>query len=159
MGRTFPLILLRVYKAAEAHCVGCVLASGGWGGGAECTRSVVFKQRFGVQANPRRVAKVTKLIEREIGSLMQSDNVLMDITKPKSTGSDMPGALCSCTGVHVTSDLQVVKVYVSILTDDDEAKQHTVARLTGLSGCAADLAMKRISSECLLSHLRLLTMI
>jgi ribosome-binding factor A len=89
-----------------------------------------------VQANPRRVAKVTKLIEREIGSLMQTDNLLMEITKPKSTSGDVRGTLCSCTGVHVTSDLQLVKVYVSVFTEDDVAKQHTLARLTGLSGCA-----------------------
>lgn len=89
-----------------------------------------------VQANPRRVAKVTKLIEREIGSLMQTDSLLMDITKPKSTAGDVKGTLCSCTGVHVTSDLQVVKVYVSVYSDDDAAKEHTVKRLTGVSGCA-----------------------
>lgn len=92
-----------------------------------------------MQANPRRVAKVTKLIEREIGSLMQTDNVLMDITKPRSTSGDVRGTLCSCTGVHVTSDLQVVKVYVSVFTADAAAKQHTLARLKGLSGCAAAL--------------------
>jgi ribosome-binding factor A len=89
-----------------------------------------------VQANPRRVAKVTKQIEREIGSLMHTDNILMEITKPRSTSADVRGTLCSCTGVHVTSDLQVVKVYVSIFTEDDAAKQHTLARLTGVQGCA-----------------------
>lgn len=104
-----------------------------------------------MQANPRRVAKVTKLIEREIGSLMLTDNVLMDITKPRSTLGDVRGTLCSCTGVHVTSDLQVVKVYVSVFTDDAAAKQHTLARLTGLSGCAALLWN---TTACLLGSLR-----
>lgn len=66
---------------------------------------------------------------------MLTDKVLMDVTQSRSSDADKKGSLCSCSGVHVTNDLQVVKVYMSVLTDDESVKQRVLSRLSGLSGC------------------------
>lgn len=77
---------------------------------------------------------MSKQIEREIGHIMLTDKVLMDVTQVKSPNGDRRGALCSCSGVHVTNDLQVVKVYMSVLSDDASVKERILSRLSGLSG-------------------------
>eukprot|EP00892_Ulva_mutabilis_P007152 jgi/Ulvmu1/4809/UM020_0094.1 len=106
-----------------------------------CTHAPVHTDRSKMQArtalcqaHPRRVAKVSKQIEREIGQIMLTDKVLMDVTQARSTDGKRGGSLCSCSGIHVTNDLQVVKVYMSVLTDDESVKERILARLSGLSG-------------------------
>lgn len=89
-----------------------------------------------LQANPRRVARVAKQMEREIGSILLSDKLILDVTKPTSDGP----CLCSCTGVEITNDLQVVKVYVSVYTKDEEVRTKMLSRLSGLAGYAHRLA-------------------
>jgi ribosome-binding factor A len=100
-----------------------------------------------MQANPRRVARVTKQIERELGQIMLTDKIMVDVMKTKSTEGDARGAVCSCSGVEVTSDLQLVKVYVSVFTEDEEARVHTLKRLSGLSGCVDSTSAKLLATH------------
>jgi hypothetical protein len=86
-----------------------------------------------------------------MGDLLLTDKVLIDVTNSKargrvaagdSGGSIAPGGpLCSCSGIEVSNDLQVVKVFLSIFTDDMEARQHIMKRCRGLAGCAAMLCI------------------
>lgn len=78
------------------------------------------------------MARVAKQMEREIGSILLSDKLILDVTKPTSDGP----CLCSCTGVEITNDLQVVKVYVSVYTKDEEVRTKMLSRLSGLAGYA-----------------------
>lgn len=74
---------------------------------------------------------------------MLTDKVLMDVTQSRTSNGDRRGSLCSCSGVHVTNDLQVVKVYMSVLSDDVVVKERVLSRLSGLSGCALLLGLSR----------------
>ena len=68
------------------------------------------------QAHPRRVAKVAKQIEREVGTLLISDKLLQAAVCPeRRRGFDGAlSALCSVTEVQISNDLQVAKVYLTI---------------------------------------------
>ena len=70
-------------------------------------------------ANPRRMARVSKQIEREIGALFVSDKVVQEAICPerKRGIDDGLSALASVTEVEVSNDLQVAKVYLSIYSD------------------------------------------
>ena len=81
---------------------------------------------------------MAKQIEREVGSILLSDKLILEVTRPDAaTQGNVVAAVVSCTGVEVSNDLQVVKVYVSVYTDDNEAKQHMISRLNGLAGCGS----------------------
>lgn len=71
-------------------------------------------------AHPRRVAKVAKQIEREVGQLLISDKVLQQAVCPeRRRGFDgAVSALASVTEVQISNDLQVAKVYLSIYSDE-----------------------------------------
>ncbi|PRW60528.1 putative ribosome-binding factor chloroplastic [Chlorella sorokiniana] len=71
-------------------------------------------------AHPRRVAKVAKQIEREVGNLLITDKILQAAVCPeRRRGFDGAlSALASVTEVHISNDLQVAKVYLSIYSDD-----------------------------------------
>lgn len=71
-------------------------------------------------AHPRRVAKVAKQIEREVGNLLITDKVLQAAVCPeRRRGFDGAlSALASVTEVAISNDLQVAKVYVSLYSDD-----------------------------------------
>ncbi|KAI3429465.1 hypothetical protein D9Q98_005557 [Chlorella vulgaris] len=71
-------------------------------------------------AHPRRVAKVAKQIEREVGQLLISDKTLQAAVCPeRRRGFDGAlSALASVTEVVISNDLQVAKVYLSIYSDD-----------------------------------------
>lgn len=73
-----------------------------------------------MQANSRRIARVSKQIEREIGSLLISDKVVMEAVCPerKRGIDDGLSALASITEVDISNDLQVAKVYLSIYSDE-----------------------------------------
>lgn len=79
-----------------------------------CTR-----QSTVCMAEPRRVARVNKQLEREIGSLLLFDKVLQKAVCPeKRRGMDAAeSAIASVTEVRITSDLQVARVYISIFSD------------------------------------------
>lgn len=68
------------------------------------------------QAHPRRVAKVAKQIEREVGALLITDKTLQAAVCPeRRRGFDGAlSALASVTEVQISNDLQVAKVYVTI---------------------------------------------
>ncbi len=68
------------------------------------------------QAHPRRVAKVAKQIEREVGQLLISDKTMQAAVCPeRRRGFDGAlSALASVTEVQISNDLQVAKVYLSI---------------------------------------------
>lgn len=84
-------------------------------------------------AEPRRVARVNKQLEREIGSLLLFDKVLQKAICPeKRRGMDAAeSAIASVTEVRITSDLQVAKVYISIFSDPI-GKQNAMEELARL---------------------------
>lgn len=86
-------------------------------------------------AHPRRVARVAKQIEREVGSLLIYDKVLQQAICPeRKRGMDGAlSALASVTDVQVSNDLQVAKVFLSIYSDDlgKEAAYSGLQRLEG----------------------------
>lgn len=83
-------------------------------------------------AHPRRVAKVASQIQREISEMFIYDKVLQSAISPeRQTGSDALTAIPSITHVHVTNDLQVVKVYVSVYSDS-MGKQRALRNLKKL---------------------------
>lgn len=85
---------------------------------------------------------------------MLTDKVLMDVTQSRSSNGDKKGSLCSCSGVHVTNDLQVVKVYMSVLTDDASVKKMVLSRLSGLSGCEFLIYHGMVCHMCELNRVR-----
>jgi ribosome-binding factor A len=100
-----------------------------------------------VQAHPRRVARVSKQIQKEVSTLLVTDKVLLDVIRNYDGG----GALCDCSGIQVSNDLQVVKIYLTMMTDDPVEKDRILQRMKGLTGCAwltgayrADLRARRL---------------
>ncbi|CAN6555293.1 unnamed protein product [Malus baccata var. baccata] len=81
-------------------------------------------------ANPRRVAMVAKQIRRELFDMLITDKVLQYAILPKvSLGADRYlSSLTTISDVEVSTDLQVVKVYVSIF-GDERGKEVALARL------------------------------
>ncbi|KAL6756881.1 ribosome-binding factor A domain-containing protein [Haematococcus lacustris] len=74
-------------------------------------------------AHPRRVAKVSSAIQRELSQLFLYDKVLSQAICPdRRLGGDEISAVASITDVYVSNDLQVVKVYVSIYSDSQGKK-------------------------------------
>lgn len=71
-------------------------------------------------AHPRRVAKVASQIQREISELLIYDPVVQTAVcqERKTSMDDQLSAVASITHVYVSNDLQVVKAYVSIYSDD-----------------------------------------
>ncbi|XP_009378472.2 probable ribosome-binding factor A, chloroplastic [Pyrus x bretschneideri] len=71
-------------------------------------------------ANPRRVAMVAKQIRRELSDMLITDKVLQYAILPEvSLGADrFLSSLTTISDVEVSTDLQVVKVYVSIFGDE-----------------------------------------
>lgn len=70
-------------------------------------------------AHPRRVAKVSSQIQREISDMFVSDPVIQTAICPeRRLGDDSLSAVASITHTHVTSDMQVAKIYVSVYSDD-----------------------------------------
>jgi len=72
------------------------------------------------RAHPRRVQKVQQQMRREISMMMQSDKNLRAMISPEERlGVDhMLSVMATVAEVEVSNDLQVVKVYVSILGDE-----------------------------------------
>ncbi|KAF5840038.1 ribosome-binding factor A-domain-containing protein [Dunaliella salina] len=94
------------------------------------------RQRMGVvcMAHPRRVARVSSQIQREISQLFVTDQVLAGAICPeRALGAREISALASVTDVYVSNDLQVVKVYVSIYSDP-RGKKRAMDRLKRLEG-------------------------
>ncbi|KAE9597890.1 hypothetical protein Lal_00029602 [Lupinus albus] len=71
-------------------------------------------------ANPRRVKMVGKQIQRELSDMLLTDKVLQYAILPEaSLGADRYlSSLTTITDVQVSTDLQVVKVYVSVFGDE-----------------------------------------
>jgi len=71
-------------------------------------------------AHPRRVQKVQQQMRREISQMMQQDKNLRGMISPEERmGVDnILSVMATVAEVEVSNDLQVVKVYVSILGDD-----------------------------------------
>ncbi|GIL62147.1 hypothetical protein Vafri_16417 [Volvox africanus] len=89
----------------------------------QCPRNGIFacRQRLQVvcMAHPRRVARVSSQIQREIGDLFVSDPVIQAAICPeRKGGGDTLSAVASITNTYVSNDLQVVKVFVSVYSDD-----------------------------------------
>ncbi|KAK9906842.1 hypothetical protein WJX75_008950 [Coccomyxa subellipsoidea] len=86
-------------------------------------------------AHPRRVARVAKQIEREVGTLLLTDRVLQGAVSPEiKLGLDTAvSALASVTDVELSNDLQVAKVYISIYSDP-QGKDIAMKGLSRLEG-------------------------
>ncbi|KAF5946993.1 hypothetical protein HYC85_017221 [Camellia sinensis] len=71
-------------------------------------------------ANPRRVKMVAKQIRRELSDMLLTDKVLQFAVLPEAAlGADRYlSSLTTISDVEVSSDLQVVKVYVSVFGDE-----------------------------------------
>lgn len=71
-------------------------------------------------ANPRRVKMVAKQIRRELSDMLLTDKVLQYAILPEAAlGADRYlSSLTTISDVEVSSDLQVVKVYVSVFGDE-----------------------------------------
>ena len=84
-------------------------------GGGRRGRSAVV-----AMAHPRRVAKVQQQMRREISKMMQTDKNLRAMVSPEERmGVDhLLSVMATVADVEVSNDLQVVKVYVSILGDE-----------------------------------------
>ena len=65
---------------------------------------------------------------------MVTDKVLLDVTGSREGGNPV----CSCSGVEVSGDLQVVKIFMSVMTDDIYEKKHIISRMQGLEKCASE---------------------
>lgn len=93
------------------------------------------QQQVVCMAHPRRVARVAKQIEREVGTLLQTDRVLQGAVSPEvKLGLDSAvSALASVTDVELSNDLQVAKVYISIYSDP-EGKDIAMRGLSKLEG-------------------------
>eukprot|EP01025_Chloroclados_australasicus_P044195 TRINITY_DN4768_c0_g1_i1.p2 TRINITY_DN4768_c0_g1~~TRINITY_DN4768_c0_g1_i1.p2 ORF type:complete len:320 (+),score=24.79 TRINITY_DN4768_c0_g1_i1:1-960(+) len=66
----------------------------------------------------RRVAKVSRQIEREIGDLLLNDRALQNAVCPERLlGDSTLSAIASVTEVELSGDLQVAKVYISVFSD------------------------------------------
>ncbi|CAN4112475.1 unnamed protein product [Withania somnifera] len=93
------------------------------------------KHRFiRCMANPRRVKMVAKQIRRELSDMLLTDKVLQYAVLPEAAlGADRYlSSLTTISDVEVSTDLQVVKVYVSVL-GDERGKE---VALTGLKSKA-----------------------
>lgn len=86
-------------------------------------------------ANERRIARVSKQIEREISTMLQGDQVLQSAICPeRREGYDSSlSALASITEVRLSSDLQVAKIYLSIYSDA-EGRATALRGLSKLQG-------------------------
>ncbi|KAL3515085.1 hypothetical protein ACH5RR_021987 [Cinchona calisaya] len=71
-------------------------------------------------ANPRRVKMVANQIRREISDMLITDKVLQSAVLPEvALGADRYlSSLTTVSDVEVSTDLQVVKVYVSVFGDE-----------------------------------------
>ncbi|EXB61806.1 putative ribosome-binding factor A [Morus notabilis] len=71
-------------------------------------------------AKPRRVAMVAKQIRRELSDMLLTDTTLQYAILPEAAlGADRYlSSLTTISDVEVSSDLQVVKVYVSVFGDE-----------------------------------------
>lgn len=107
------------------------------------------KERLGAvsidMASQRRVERVQKQIEREVSDMLVKDKKLRRAVSPEeSLGVDAQlSALASVTGVHLSNDLQVAKVYISIFTDE-AGKQVAQERLKRAEGHVRTQVGKRI---------------
>ncbi|CAK9159543.1 unnamed protein product [Ilex paraguariensis] len=71
-------------------------------------------------ANPRRVKMVAKQIMRELSDMLLTDKILQYAVLPEAAlGADRYlSSLTTISDVEVSTDLQVVKVYVSVFGDE-----------------------------------------
>lgn len=71
-------------------------------------------------ASPRRVKMVARQIQREISNMLLTDEVLKSAILPEfRLGADRyMSSITTISDVEISSDLQVVKVYVSVFGDE-----------------------------------------
>ena len=97
------------------------------------TRLLVVKEI--VCADPRRVARVQQQMRREIGKMFQNDAKIKGMLNPDvKFGVDVNSTtLATVADCEVSNDLQVVKVYVSVL-GDERGKKNAMKGLQKLEG-------------------------
>ena len=88
-----------------------------------------------VCADPRRVARVQQQMRREIGNMFQNDAKIKGMLNPDvKFGVDVNSTtLATVADCEVSNDLQVVKVYVSVL-GDERGKKNAMKGLQKLEG-------------------------
>ncbi|XP_073027208.1 LOW QUALITY PROTEIN: probable ribosome-binding factor A, chloroplastic [Primulina eburnea] len=102
---------------------GICTTTGGGGGG-------VGVRTIRCMAHPRRVRMVAKQIMRELSDMLLTDKVLQSAILPEvALGADRYlSSLTTISDVEISSDLQVVKVYVSVF-GDERGKEVSLAGL------------------------------
>lgn len=98
-------------------------------------RGTCRRREVRCQAVPRRVERVSRQLEREVGELLRSDKVMRRAVCPnEAAGHDLAlSAMASVTQVELSRDMQVARVYVSLFSDD-QGKQTAMANLSKLQG-------------------------
>ncbi|KAL8060253.1 hypothetical protein ABFX02_02G012600 [Erythranthe guttata] len=96
------------------HRVITTTSCGGNSSGGGGNRTIIC------MANPRRVKMVSKQIQRELSDMLLTDKVLQFAVLPEAAlGADRYlSSLTTISDVEVSTDLQVVKVYVSVFGDE-----------------------------------------
>lgn len=97
------------------------------------------------RAVPRRVERVSRQLERELGELLRSDKVLRRAVCPnEAMGQDLAlSAMASVTQVELTRDMQVARVYLSLFSDE-KGKMKAMENLGKLQGYARKEVGKRM---------------
>lgn len=111
-----------------------------------CARARRCRTRQRVDmATQRRVERVKRQVEREMSNLLVYDKVLRRAVSPEEgLGADAQvSALASVTRVHMSNDLQVAKVYISIYTDE-KGKEVAKERLKRAQGHVRAQIGKRV---------------
>mmetsp|Transcript_15791 Transcript_15791/g.38436 ORF Transcript_15791/g.38436 Transcript_15791/m.38436 type:complete len:318 (+) Transcript_15791:218-1171(+) len=108
--------------------------------------TVASPLRVTCMANPRRVAKVQQQMRREISTMLQEDKNLRKMLSPEERmGVDnVLSVMCTVSDVEVSNDLQVVKVFVSIL-GDERGKKNAIAGMKRMEGYVRRNIGKRVS--------------
>lgn len=115
----------------------CVQAKGKHVHGVVTGTRTVRRMEVKCMAHPKRVARVQQQLKREISTLFVHDKVIRKAIYPtEAGGADFAlSSLASVTEVNVTNDLQVCKVYVSVLAEPMK-QQQTLDALHRLEGYA-----------------------
>mmetsp|Transcript_34211 Transcript_34211/g.54823 ORF Transcript_34211/g.54823 Transcript_34211/m.54823 type:complete len:303 (+) Transcript_34211:99-1007(+) len=97
-------------------------------------------------ANPRRVSKVSQQMRREISNMLQTDKNIRSMISPEERmGVDnVVSVMVTVADVEISNDLQVVKVFVSIL-GDERGKKNAINGLKKLEGYVRRNIGKKVS--------------
>lgn len=82
---------------------------------------------------PNRIKRVNSLLREVLTEVIRRDLKNHELTE-----------LLSITSVDTTKDLRLAKVYISIITDDDELKKRTIQELQKCASRIENIAYKKV---------------